>query len=154
MPVKRQRTKDVGSRRAQIFQTAAQIFRDRGFDGTSVGDVARALRITKAGLYHYVSSKEALLCEILSFGLDQVRDEVAEPARKVRDPEARLRVLVVRLPGAFPAQVVIEFKPLHIVHRHVGRIQPLARMALALTVDATHFESNFACPPWRPKLST
>jgi TetR/AcrR family transcriptional regulator, cholesterol catabolism regulator len=96
MPVKRQRTKDVGSRRAQIFQTAAQIFRDRGFDGTSVGDVARALRMTKAGLYHYVSSKEALLCEILSFGLDQVRDEVAEPARKVRDPEARLRVLVVR----------------------------------------------------------
>jgi TetR/AcrR family transcriptional regulator, cholesterol catabolism regulator len=96
MPVKRQRTRDPASRRAQIFGTAAQIFRDRGFDGTSVGDVARALRMTKAGLYHYVPSKEALLFEILSFGLDQVRDEVAEPARKVRDPEARLRDLVVR----------------------------------------------------------
>jgi AcrR family transcriptional regulator len=96
MAVKRQRRKDLGSRRSQIFRTAAQIFRERGFDGTSVNDVARALRMTKAGLYHYFTGKEALLFEILSFGLDQVRDEVAEPARKVRDPEARLRDLVVR----------------------------------------------------------
>src|SRR5436189_1510536 len=83
MAVTRQRPKDLSARRAQIFRTAAHIFRDRGFDGTSVGDVARALRMTKAGLYHYFTGKEALLFEILSFGLDQVRDEVAEPARKV-----------------------------------------------------------------------
>jgi AcrR family transcriptional regulator len=96
MTVKRHRSKNLDSRRSQIFRTAAQIFRERGFDGTSVGDVARALRMTKAGLYHYVTGKEALLFEILSFGLDQVRDEVAEPARKIRDPEARLYELVVR----------------------------------------------------------
>jgi TetR/AcrR family transcriptional regulator, cholesterol catabolism regulator len=84
------------SRRAEICRTAAQIFRDRGYDATSVSDIARALGITKAGLYHYFESKEALLFEITSYGLDRVRDEVILPARAVRDPEKRLRQLVVR----------------------------------------------------------
>ena len=84
------------SRRAEICRTAAQIFRDRGYDATSVSDIARALGITKAGLYHYFESKEALLFEITAYGLDRVRDEVILPARAVRDPEARLRQLVIR----------------------------------------------------------
>jgi AcrR family transcriptional regulator len=83
-------------RRAEICRTAAQIFRDRGYDATSVSDLARALGITKAGLYHYFESKEALLFEITAYGLDRVRDEVIVPARAVRDPEARLRQLVIR----------------------------------------------------------
>jgi len=83
-------------RRAEICRTAAQIFRDRGYDATSVSDIARALGITKAGLYHYFESKEALLFEITAYGLDRVREDVILPARAVRDPEARLRQLVIR----------------------------------------------------------
>src|SRR5216683_2894106 len=83
-------------RRAEICRTAAQIFRDRGYDATSVSDIARALGITKAGLYHHFESKEALLFEITAYGLDRVRDDVILPARAVRDPEARLRQLVIR----------------------------------------------------------
>jgi AcrR family transcriptional regulator len=86
----------LDARRAEICRTAAQIFRDRGFDATSVSDIARALGLTKAGLYHYFESKEALLFEIMSFGLDRVRDEVAVPVRAIRDPEDRLRQLIVR----------------------------------------------------------
>ncbi|HEV8345809.1 MAG TPA: TetR/AcrR family transcriptional regulator [Vicinamibacterales bacterium] len=89
-------TPRVDARRADICRTAAQIFRDRGFDATSVSDVARALGLTKAGLYHYFDSKEALLFEIMSFGLDRVRDEVVLPVRAIRDPEDRLRQLIVR----------------------------------------------------------
>jgi AcrR family transcriptional regulator len=84
------------TRRVEICRTAAQIFRDRGFDATSVSDIARALGMTKAGLYHYFESKEALLFEIVTYGLDRVRDEVLIPVRAVRDPEERLRQIVVR----------------------------------------------------------
>src|SRR5262245_46879734 len=84
------------SRRAEICRTAAQLFRDRGFDATSVSDVARALGMTKAGLYHYFESKEALLFEIMSYGLDRVRDEVVVPIRAIRDPEERLHQIVIR----------------------------------------------------------
>ena len=72
------------------------MFRDRGFDATSVSYVARALGLTKAGLYHYFESKEALLFEIMSYGLDRVRDEVVVPVRAVRDPEERLHQIVMR----------------------------------------------------------
>jgi len=79
-----------------MCRTAAQIFRDRGYDATSVSDIARALGITKAGLYHHFESKEALLLEITTYGLDRVRDDVIVPARAISDPAARLRQLVIR----------------------------------------------------------
>ncbi len=96
MPIKPGPRPEPSGKRAEICRTAARVFRDRGYDGTSVNEVARALKMTKAGLYHYFTGKEALLFEILSYGLDQVRDEVTEPARAMRDPEARLRELVIR----------------------------------------------------------
>lgn len=79
-----------------MCRTAAQLFRDRGFDATSVSDVARALGLTKAGLYHHFESKEALLFEVMMFGLDKVRDEVLVPVRLIRDPEQRLRQFISR----------------------------------------------------------
>jgi AcrR family transcriptional regulator len=78
-----------------MCRTAAQLFRDRGYDATSVSDVARALGMTKAGLYHHFESKEALLFEIMMYGLDRVRDDVIVPARTIRDPEERLRAMIV-----------------------------------------------------------
>jgi TetR/AcrR family transcriptional regulator, cholesterol catabolism regulator len=92
----RQPSSKLNARRAEICRTAAQIFRERGFDATSVSDIARALGMTKAGLYHYFTSKEALLFEIMSFGLDRVHDEVVVPVRAVHDPAARLRQIVIR----------------------------------------------------------
>lgn len=86
----------IHSRRGEICRTAAQIFLDRGYDATSVSDIARALGMTKAGLYHYFDSKEALLGEIITYGLDRVRDDVVVPSRAMRDPEERLRQLIVR----------------------------------------------------------
>jgi AcrR family transcriptional regulator len=79
-----------------MYRTIAQLFRDRGFDATSVSDIARALGLTKAGLYHHFDSKEALLFEIMMFGLDKVRDEVILPVRAISDPEERLRQLITR----------------------------------------------------------
>src|SRR6516165_6400166 len=90
------RIRKIDARRAAMCRTAAQLFRDRGFDATSVSDVARALGLTKAGLYHHFESKEALLFEIMMFGLDKVRDEVVVPVRAIRDPGERLRQLIVR----------------------------------------------------------
>lgn len=86
----------TNARRAEICRTAAQIFLERGFDATSVSDIADALGITKAGLYHYIESKEALLFEIMTFGMDQIDAEVVAPVRSLRDPEERLRQIITR----------------------------------------------------------
>ena len=84
------------SRHTEICIIAAHTFVERGYDATSVNDIAAAIGITKAGLYHYYDSKEALLFEIMSFGLDRVRDEVVIPVRAIRDPAERLKQLIVR----------------------------------------------------------
>jgi AcrR family transcriptional regulator len=96
MAIARAPASPLASRRTDMCRTAAQIFRDRGYDATSVSDIARALGMTKAGLYHHFESKEALLLEIMNYGLDRVRDDVIVPVRAIRDPEERLRQLVVR----------------------------------------------------------
>src|SRR2546430_14662742 len=93
---KRRASARLDTRRVDMYRTSAQLFRDRGFDATSVSDIARALGLTKAGLYHHFDSKEALLFEIMMYGLDKVRDEVILPARAIRDPEERLRQLISR----------------------------------------------------------
>lgn len=44
-----------------ILVTAVRLFNERGYDATSMGDLSRALGITKSAIYHHVSSKEELL---------------------------------------------------------------------------------------------
>jgi AcrR family transcriptional regulator len=94
MVARRQPVPRLDNRRAEICRTAAQIILEQGYDATSVNDIARALGMTKAGLYHYISSKEALLFEIMSFGMDQIEAEVVAPLAGVSDPEERLRQIL------------------------------------------------------------
>ena len=81
-------------RSQEIYLTAAQIFFTKGYNATSLNDIADALQITKAGLYYYVESKQELLYQIIKLGLDDVKREVLEPAREIIDAEARLRFII------------------------------------------------------------
>jgi AcrR family transcriptional regulator len=79
---------------AEIYRTAAQVILRKGYDATSVNDIANALGMTKAGLYHYINGKKELLFDIMNFGLGELAEEVATPAKAIRDPAARLRFIV------------------------------------------------------------
>lgn len=78
----------------EICLTAAQIFFEKGYNATSLNDIANELNITKAGLYYYVESKQDLLYRIINMGLDSVKDEVLDPARKIADAEERLKFII------------------------------------------------------------
>ncbi len=83
-------------RAAEVYRTAAEIILQKGYDATSVSDIAQALGITKAGLYHYIHGKTQLLFDIMQYGLNELDREVAQPAMKIKDPEARLRFMIGR----------------------------------------------------------
>lgn len=51
--------------RAEVVAAGAAVFRGRGYHQARMDEVASALGITKASLYYYVDSKEALLFEIV-----------------------------------------------------------------------------------------
>lgn len=82
-------------RAREVYLTAAQIFFTKGYDSTSLNDVADQLGITKAGLYYYVESKQDLLFQIMNLGLDSVKNEVLLPAREIADAESRLEFTIL-----------------------------------------------------------
>jgi AcrR family transcriptional regulator len=81
-------------RLAEIYRAAARIICEKGYDATSMNDIADAVGITKSGLYHHVSGKRNLLFNIMHFGLDSLEEQVIVPARAVTDAEERLRAII------------------------------------------------------------
>jgi AcrR family transcriptional regulator len=82
-------------RAQEIYLLAAQLFVEKGVESTSLTDIAGALSITKAGLYYYFESKQELLYRIVELGLDNVKEEVLDPAREIEDAEERLRFIIL-----------------------------------------------------------
>jgi len=89
--VKKRARQDLPTRQAQIFETAARIFCEKGFDRASMGDISAAMGLTKAGIYHHIRSKEELLYEIMSYGMDLFELKVLHRVMSIDDPLERLR---------------------------------------------------------------
>ena len=77
-----------------VLRTAIALFNRQGYDGTSMGDLAAELGVTKSAIYHHVPSKEHLLGQALDEALDGL--EAAISAAEQADGTAydRLRSVV------------------------------------------------------------
>lgn len=80
--------------RQEILRTAARLFQQRGYDATSMNDVAAALKLSKGGLYHHFQSKDEILYEIMNHAMEITEERVLNPVRGIADPEERLRALI------------------------------------------------------------
>ena len=80
--------------RQEILRTAARLFQERGYDATSMNDVAAALKLSKGGLYHHFQSKDEILFHIMSHAMDITEERVINAVRRVEGAEARLRELI------------------------------------------------------------
>jgi len=56
---------DFEQRREKIVERAAQLFAERGFLGASIADLAKACKTSKSLIYHYYSSKEEILFDVM-----------------------------------------------------------------------------------------
>jgi len=84
----------VNERRGQILEKAAQLFCVKGYDSTSMSDIADEVGITKAGLYYFVEGKEHLLYLITDYGLDLLEETVIKPLKSIEEPTALLNELI------------------------------------------------------------
>jgi AcrR family transcriptional regulator len=80
--------------RQEILRTAARLFQQRGYDATSMNDVAAALKLSKGGLYHHFQSKDEILFEIMNHAMDITQERVINPVRGIASAEDRLRALI------------------------------------------------------------
>ena len=77
-----------------IYRLAAEIIFKQGFDATSMSDIADAVGMTKAGIYHYIPGKKDLLFTLMSYAMDTLDSQVIAPAQEIADAETRLRFII------------------------------------------------------------
>ena len=63
----------MSARRAELTRIAARLFAERGYQGTSLADLADALGVQKPSLYHHIDAKEDLLWEVAWEGAEAFR---------------------------------------------------------------------------------
>jgi AcrR family transcriptional regulator len=79
-----------------ILDLAVRVFLERGYDGASLDDIARAAGITKASIYYHVRSKEDLLARGVGRAFDALYAVLEEPAAKSGSAAGRLHHIVRR----------------------------------------------------------
>lgn len=79
-------------RREEIFAASAEIFWAKGYHATSMNDVAAAMGMRKASLYHHVKNKETLLYEMSVSSMHHIFDSAMSATKS--DPESHLRELI------------------------------------------------------------
>ncbi|MFL6019853.1 MAG: TetR/AcrR family transcriptional regulator [Gaiellaceae bacterium] len=94
----------MSTRKSELTRQAARLFAEKGYHGTSIGDLAEAMGVQKGSLYAHIESKADLLWEVARDGaaafhaaLDTVPDDAA-PTDKIRLAlQAHLRVVAEQL---------------------------------------------------------
>ena len=80
--------------RAKIGTVAEALFAERGFDGTSIREIAEHAGATKALLYHYYDNKEALYQTLLEDAVSGVVTQIEAIAADGTEPETQLRAVI------------------------------------------------------------
>jgi len=79
--------------RSKILSAALRLFSKKGFNNTSINDIAGEAGISKGLMYNYFKSKEELLEQTLLMVLDKIFG-VFIPAAEIKDPGKRLEFLI------------------------------------------------------------
>lgn len=116
-------------RRDDILKAAARIFRKKGFHATSMRDIAAAVDLRKASLYHHIASKQEILLALLDQAMNLLIDDLEQVVETELAPEAKLaravHCYVGRLAGDvdLAAVLLLEYRCLEpeLLRRHVER---------------------------------
>lgn len=84
----------TGSRREEILATAAELFWSKGYSATAMSEIAAALDIQKASLYHHIRAKDTLLYELSIESMHRMIDAASSASELA--PLPRLRAIIER----------------------------------------------------------
>jgi TetR/AcrR family transcriptional regulator, cholesterol catabolism regulator len=82
-------------RLSKILAHATEVFYEKGYEGASMRDLARASGTSLSGLYYYFESKEKLLYLIQKHTFSTIVERLRERLDQVSDPEQRIRVFIL-----------------------------------------------------------
>jgi AcrR family transcriptional regulator len=94
----------MSARRSELTREAARLFAERGYHGTSIGDLAQAMGVQKGSLYAHIASKQDLLYETMRDGaaafhggLDAISEQLPATEKIRLALRAHLRVVAEQL---------------------------------------------------------
>src|SRR6059058_217943 len=94
----------MSTRRIELTRQAARLFAEKGYHGTSIGEIADALGVQKGSLYAHIKSKQDLLYETMlegarafHAGLDAIPDELPATEKIRLALRSHLRVVADQL---------------------------------------------------------
>jgi len=82
------------ARRSEVVAAAAELFAERGYDGTSISELTAATGLAAGGLYHYIEGKDDLLIAICDELLEPLLQRAREIVAADAPPVDQLRELV------------------------------------------------------------
>jgi AcrR family transcriptional regulator len=97
----RTRANDYDRKRQGILSRSAALFAEHGYTGTSITMIAEACGVSKALMYHYYSSKDAVLFDLLQDHLQNLVMGVETAAQLVGKPEEKLFAISAALLEAY-----------------------------------------------------
>lgn len=78
--------------RDHILESAAEVFSQKGYNGASMSDIAEAVGLQKATLYHHFGSKQEILAELLDRAMSIVTKNMALVLLMDRPPDEKIRI--------------------------------------------------------------
>ncbi|MGI6318523.1 MAG: TetR/AcrR family transcriptional regulator [Firmicutes bacterium] len=88
-------TDEIGkNKRDDILYEAGKLFRRKGFNGTSMQDIASEVGILKGSIYYYFNSKDEIFREVLNKGISPVLKKAELIKSKNLPPDKKLRELI------------------------------------------------------------
>ena len=122
------RNPHADSRLPKVLDEAARLFRTRGFDGTSVREIAKAVGMLPGSLYCHFETKEALLLAVYIKGVQQITEAVRSAVADIADPWERLEAACIAhleavLQDDDYAQVVVRVRPADVPVAHESLIE-------------------------------
>ncbi|MFL5961623.1 MAG: response regulator [Gaiellaceae bacterium] len=94
---KRRSTSGTAARRDELLAAAARVFGEKGFAAASMQELAEAMSLKPTALYHYFSSKDELLAEVVVKAHTEAWQTVSRAMSEASDPAHALSAFVESL---------------------------------------------------------
>ncbi len=113
------REREIQSRKQSILECSRKLFDEKGFDGSTMDDIAAAADLTKATIYKYFCSKQELLGALLLMNIKTLLKRFDEAEHKYEDPRQKLtafgdvflRFMQSEVPGSIGSYLLhLDFK--------------------------------------------
>lgn len=84
---------EENSRRMELVRAAAKLFRDQGYERTTVRDLGNAVGLQSGSLFYHFRTKEEILVAVMALGISATTEQLSAAIARARNPRDKLSTL-------------------------------------------------------------